>query len=274
MVRVAIDIGHGSNTWENGGGKGVVRNGIVYEEHDFNSLVAQELDRLLNYNGISTLLYQQPFSPEVGLTQRTNYYNSQNVDLVWSIHANASSSTSAEGRCAFYWYTSSAARRLAELYVEEVTNAGYNTHGTGLHASQPNSWTNLHICRETNMTAVLTENGFMTNNADFERIFGSNQAVYVANIARAHAKAICRFFNINFNDDGGGGTGQKYIEILADSLWTYNTADWNDRAVIVNRGEVFTVIRDRFYVDGGYMYQIKSGLYITANPTYVRAYTR
>ncbi|MFC4557215.1 N-acetylmuramoyl-L-alanine amidase [Virgibacillus kekensis] len=105
-------MGHGSDTWENGGGKGVVRNGVVYEEHNFNSKVAVELDKLLRVNGIDTLLYQQPFSPEVGLQQRTDNYNAQGVDLVWSIHANANSSSAPEGRCAIYWYSASGVKRL------------------------------------------------------------------------------------------------------------------------------------------------------------------
>lgn len=67
---------------------------------------------------------------------------------------------------------------------------------------------------------------------------------------------------------------QKYIEITVGSLWTYDTANWNDKSVIVNDGDVFTVIKDKFKVGGGEMYQIKSGLYITANPKYVRVFEK
>ncbi|WP_371069149.1 N-acetylmuramoyl-L-alanine amidase [Sediminibacillus sp. JSM 1682029] len=204
MVKVAIDIGHGADTYDRTGGKGVVVDGKVYEEHDFNSLVGQELDKLLRANNIDTLMIQEPFSPEVGLTQRTNYYNKQDVDLVWSIHANASSSKDASGRCAFYWHTAEDSKRLAKLFVEEVKAAGYSTHGNGLHASKPGSWTNLHICRETNMTAVLTENGFMTNSKEFKLIFGSKQNEYVKAVARIHAKAITRYFNVDFKDQETG----------------------------------------------------------------------
>ncbi|MFC4557216.1 DUF5776 domain-containing protein [Virgibacillus kekensis] len=121
------------------------------------------------------------------------------------------------------------------------------------------------------MTAVLTENGFMTNDAYFQLIFGSKQEEYVYEIARVHAKAITRYFGISYEEPVDS---QKYVEVIVDSLWTYNSANWDDHAVVVHKGEVFTVIKDKFYVDGGYMYQIKSGLYITANPNYVRAYTK
>ena len=202
---IAIDIGHGSDTFERTGGKGLYVNGKKYEEHDFNSKVAVELDELLRANGFKTVMKQKPFSPEVYLTDRTNYYNAKGVDLVWSIHANANSKDEVEGRCAFYWNTSEDAKRLAELYADECHKADFETHGNGLHASRLDSWTNFHICRETNMTAVLTENGFMTNNEpgtndDFELVFGSKQTEYVKDIARVHAKAIARFFDVNFKD--------------------------------------------------------------------------
>lgn len=63
----------------------------------------------------------------------------------------------------------------------------------------------------------------------------------------------------------------KLLEVLVDSLHTYKTADWSDKegAPIVNKGDVFTIKRS-LTVAGSKMYQLKSGLYITANPKYVR----
>lgn len=64
---------------------------------------------------------------------------------------------------------------------------------------------------------------------------------------------------------------QKYIEVLAYSLWVYNKKDWNARHKTVKRGEVFTIV-DTFKVRGSTMHQIKSGLYITNNPNHVRVF--
>ncbi|RFA36240.1 hypothetical protein CAI16_05480 [Virgibacillus dokdonensis] len=209
---VAIDIGHGSNTFPPS--KGVYKNGKEYAEHDFNSKVGVELNKLLKHNGFKTIMKQKPFSPDVGLTTRTNYYNAKGVDLVWSIHANANGNKNVGGRCAFYWHTAKDSKKLAELYVDECKKAGYDVHGNGLHASKPNNWTDLHICRETAMTAVLTENGFMTNdepgkNDDFELIFGSKQKQYVKDMARVHAKAICRYYGVKFKDLDGTTVADK-----------------------------------------------------------------
>ncbi|PAE14729.1 hypothetical protein CHH91_17750 [Virgibacillus sp. 7505] len=52
-------------------------------------------------------------------------------------------------------------------------------------------------------------------------------------------------------------------------LWTYKSANWNDKRVKVKPGEAFTITRE-LRVNGSKMYQIKSGLYITASAKYVK----
>src|SRR5699024_2668594 len=128
---------------------------------------------------------------------------------------------------------------------------------------------NFHMLRESSMASSLTENGFIDFKSDADKL---KSDAFLNRIARGHAEGLAKAIGLKKKD--AGGEGQMYSEILAHSLWTYHTADWNDKAVIVNKGDVYTVIRDKFPVDGGHMYQIKSGLYITANPTYVRVYTR
>lgn len=195
MAKIAIDIGHGTNTK----GKGVTRNGKSYREHDFNSKVAIRLKELLEQQGF-TVVYgpQKPNSRDIGLTTRTNWYNRNKVDLVVSIHANANSNSNVNGRCAFYWHTSSKGKSLASRIIKEIKAKGYSTHGNGLHASKRGSWTNLHITRATNMPAVLIEHGFMTGNKDFQLIFGNKQAKYVEDMAQADAKAITEYFGKSY----------------------------------------------------------------------------
>lgn len=191
MAYVAVDIGHGSNTFPPS--KGVYKNGKGYAEHSFNAKVGMRIKAILEANGVKVILGQQPNKPDVNLTTRTNLYNREKVDLVFSIHANAGEGT---GRCAFYWHTSSASKKLAETVIEHIKAKGYSTHGNGLHASIPNTWTNLHICRETSSPAVLVEHGFMDTDSDFELIFGSKQAAYVEDMAQADAAAIMEYLDV------------------------------------------------------------------------------
>lgn len=195
--KVALDIGHGSNTFPNHG-KGVYRNGRGYAEHSFNSILATKLKAKLEGSGF-TVVYgpQKPNSPDIGLMTRTNWYNANNIDLVISVHANAGV-TSASGRCVFYWNTSNQSLRVAQNIVNEIKKKGYSTHGNGLHASVRGSWTNLHITRETRMPAVLIEYGFMTNANDFVLIFGNRQAQYTEDMADATARAVASYFNTSY----------------------------------------------------------------------------
>lgn len=196
MVKIGLDYGHGIDTFPPG--KGVYKNGKGYAEHDFNTTLGLKVKELLEAQGHTVVEGQPANKADVPLTQRTDLYNREKVDLVWSIHANANSSSGVHGRCAFYWHNAKGSKQLAELYIAEVKKAGYSTHGNGLHASKLDSWTNLHINRETNMTAVLTENGFMTNGDDFDLIFGSKQDEYTSIMAKVHVKAIQRFLNEEF----------------------------------------------------------------------------
>ena len=194
---VALDIGHGSDTREKKRAKYVYRNGKYYEEHDANSDVGIRVKKILEAHGVKVWLPQQPYSPEVELIDRTNKANySIKPDLYWSIHFNAGSSN-VKGVCSFYWHTASEAKKLCQAFAKNAQAAGITTHGNGIHESVPNSWTNLHIVRETNMTAVLTENGFQTNDEEFEKIHGKYKDQYRQLVAEVNAKTILSYFGIN-----------------------------------------------------------------------------
>lgn len=65
---------------------------------------------------------------------------------------------------------------------------------------------------------------------------------------------------------------RKMVVVTVDKLWTYNKPDWNAKAKVVNKGEKFTITQE-LVVAGHKMYKLASGLYITANPKYVKVIT-
>jgi N-acetylmuramoyl-L-alanine amidase len=199
--KVGIDIGHGENTYQLGG-KGVKRNGKDYEEHHFNSMVGTIVNRRLKELGFDTVMAQGAYKNDVALQNRTNKYNNENCDIVVSIHANAGVKT-ADGACAFYWHTSNAGKKLAQHFIDNFKAHvdGVGTHGNGLHASMRGSWTNLHMVRETDMVAILVECGFMTNDNDFEYIFGKHQKTYVSQVAEAIVRAVCEYFGVKYQEE-------------------------------------------------------------------------
>lgn len=197
--KIGLDYGHGENTYESGGGKGVVKNKKIYEEHHFNSAVGLIVKARLKELGFDVVEGQPAYGKDVSLALRTKKYNAEDCDLVVSIHANAGVKT-AKGGCVFYWHTSSQAKAIAEDFMKhwKSTVKGVNQFGTGAIASKPNFWTNFHICRETKMNAILVECGFMTNDNDFEYIFGSKRTAFIPQVAETIVKTVCEAFGVTY----------------------------------------------------------------------------
>lgn len=202
MAYIGLDIGHGSDTWSSGGGKGVYTGGKTYEEHNFNSIVGKKLKVMLEKSGHKvTFGVQQPNSPDTSLRARTNYFNAQKVDIMVSIHANWIGSfwNSTNGIGAFYASYSSGPRtnnskELADLIITEYRKQGQAIYGAGSIASVLTNWTNFHMTREVSMTAVLMELGFMSGNKDFDKVFGSQQDKYTTQMAQGMCDAINNYF--------------------------------------------------------------------------------
>jgi N-acetylmuramoyl-L-alanine amidase len=232
--KIGIDIGHGEDTFNVHGGKGVKKDGKGYEEHHFNSAVGLIVKERLEELGFDIVFGQEPFKNDVYLTKRTNFYNNVDCDLVVSIHANAGVKA-ANGACAFYWHTGKNSKRFAEAWVSNFkeTVDGVDTHGNGLHESKPGSWTNLHMCREPKMASVLLEHGFMTNDNDFEYIFGKHSDRYRLQCAEAIVKTVCEYF------------GVKYQESKKDAP-TGNVKPSGDYKI--QRGDTFYSIAKKFKV--------------------------
>jgi N-acetylmuramoyl-L-alanine amidase len=241
MPTVGNDFGHAGDTWERTGGKGVIVGGKVYEEHTFNVRVGLALSVHLKRCGIGEKRIQEPFKTEVSLRDRTNFYNAQGVDVVLSNHANGNRDKSVKGICVFAWEDHEPSQRLQKYLVEEYDRLGFETHGNGEHESEMGSWTELAIVRDTEMTACLIENGFMTNPEDFKKIF--LDPGYAEKCALAQARALCRFFNVPFraekpeNDSADGklergerGPNVKLLNTMLNTLeYTRKTDDLFDQ---------------------------------------------
>jgi N-acetylmuramoyl-L-alanine amidase len=220
MAKVGLDIGHGRNTFPPS--KGLYKDGVAYHEHNFNAQVGIALESILSRHGIQVVKAQIEFQDDVPLSTRTDIYDRENVDITVSIHANAGTPT-AKGIGVFYWHTSTSGKRLADLYIDEVKKAGLDVWGSGVIASIPGTWTNFHMVREPNAPSILSENGFMTNAEDFERIF--KDPGYAKKVAEAHGKAICRYFGITYKE-----SEEKWV--FTDKVTVPNTAYWQANLLV------------------------------------------
>lgn len=197
MVKVAISYGHGQNTFPDTGSKGVIVGGVRYAEHTHNAEVGKRVTAILRVHGVEVFELQPAFGTDVPLKTRTDQANSWGADLYYSIHANAGT-PAARGWCGFYWGSSSKGMLIAQLYAAEMKALGLPMYsGDGIYPSLSGTWSDFHELRESHMVALLTENGFMTNEEDFKHIFLNVDGSWDKQ-AVAHAKTVLKYFNIAY----------------------------------------------------------------------------
>lgn len=177
-MKIAIDAGHGPETPGKRSPDGMLR------EFHFNAAVAALLrEQLLGYSGVE-VLFTHSQSRDVPLAERTGLANQWGADLFLSIHANASGSggwDSANGIETYVYLTRTAAAmelandvQLALVQATGLANRGVKT-------------ADFHVLRETKMTAILVECGFMTNQREAELL---KNAQFRATCAAAMAERI------------------------------------------------------------------------------------
>lgn len=135
--------------------------------------------KMLDYYGISYYCLQPPHSKEVKLRDRIRKYNSLLPDLIYSIHGNANSNTSVKGACCIVW----SQKELADKHVEHLKQKGIPTHGIGIHYYKNDTWTDLGLIEDTVSPAIITENGFFTNNSERELMKTDAYQWEIANVA-------------------------------------------------------------------------------------------
>lgn len=193
---IALDDGHGMST----AGKRtpyIPSLGRFVHENEFNRAVVGYLERELKRCGFRTLM-TAPGDEDVSLADRTAAANAARADLLISVHYNAMGSTmrqsGARGVAVFIQpgnYTGKdKAKQIARYVLDAVkSETGAEQYNAGVIEQD------LHMTRVSNMTAILSENGFMDFESDAFRMVNPE---YQKAVARAHAKAVCKFFGVSF----------------------------------------------------------------------------
>ncbi|MFD1452679.1 N-acetylmuramoyl-L-alanine amidase [Oceanobacillus sojae] len=175
-TRIYIDPGHG------GSDPGASANGL--QEKDVTLDIALKTRDILNeqYSG-HTIKLSRTSDITKSLDARTNEANNWGANFFVSIHINAGGATGYES---YTWNGSydnkertNAIRRT--IHNETVEQTGFTDRG----AKQAN----LHVLRESSAPAVLTENGFIDNAADANKL---KSDAFIEEIAQAHADGIAK----------------------------------------------------------------------------------
>lgn len=189
---IALDDGHGMNT--PGKRTPYIREiGRSIRENEFNRAVVSILKEELERCGFDTLVVTDP-NRDVPLKERTDLANRKKADAYIAVHYNAYDGS-----------FKGANPNGIEIYVYP----GYRNKETGrlaakigkyLRQGTPQNWrgikeANFHVLRETDMMAVLTENGYMDNKREALLMIDKD---FQKEVAVEHAKGICEYFKVKY----------------------------------------------------------------------------
>jgi N-acetylmuramoyl-L-alanine amidase len=206
MVKLYLDPGHG------GTDPGATGNGI--REKDIVLILSKKIRDILlkNYKNIEVKMSRES-DVFISLDARTKEANKWNADAFLSIHINASTVKDAKG-FATYIYTSTNAQTKAFQNVmhEEIKRALNGVSGVDDDGKKQ---ANFHVLRESGMTALLSENFFISNVSDAEKL--KNDAI-LDRLANGHAIGLAKFFGLQDAAKPIVSPSTKFFQVVAGSF--------------------------------------------------------
>lgn len=199
MKKVRIDGGHG------GKDSGASGNGL--REKDIVLTLSLEIKKQLerDYDGIQVELSRSK-DVFLELKERTDEANKAGADLLVSIHCNAGGG--AGGFESFrYTNASAASRSLQNMLHTEIVAAlrPFNVIDRGQKAA------NLHMCRESKMPAVLTENLFIDVATDATKL---KQQEVIDALISGHVVGIAKYLGLK--KKGGTDTVSDKVNVIVN----------------------------------------------------------
>lgn len=177
LVKIFIDPGHG------GSDPGAVGNGLQEKNLTLDIATRTREILLTQYENVSIQM-SRTRDETVSLTSRTNAANRWGADFYLSIHINSGGGTGFES------YRYPGVGRPTSTYHEIIHKSimeQISFRDRGIKQA------NFHVLRETNMPAILTENGFIDNLNDAGQLKKSS---FIESVARGHANGLASALNL------------------------------------------------------------------------------
>jgi N-acetylmuramoyl-L-alanine amidase len=205
MVRIVLDAGHG------GTDSGAVGNGL--REKDLTLNIVKKIDDMLkDYEGVE-IIYTRTNDRFIELSERAAIANRAKADFFLSVHINAGGGTGFES---YIFNGNVSAKTIAYQNVihGEIMKAIGGVRDRGKKRA------NYAVLRETKMPAILTENLFIDNANDAEKL-KSDQ--FLQQIAYGHVIGLEKAFGLK--KKGGQITVQK--DTVKDDI----TGHWAEQSI-------------------------------------------
>lgn len=178
--KICIDAGHG------GKDAGASANNLY--EKDITLKLALKIAKLLNeYENTEILLTRQD-DTFIELYDRAKFANDNKANFFYSIHVNAAPNKTARGYEDYIHISltnESGTAKIRDIIHEEIKNyvGRYNVPDRGKKKA------NYMVLRLTKMSAVLTENLFLTNEEDAKLL---KSDAFLDGLAKAHVRGIVK----------------------------------------------------------------------------------
>ncbi|MDD4780330.1 MAG: N-acetylmuramoyl-L-alanine amidase [Tissierellia bacterium] len=199
MSKVVLIPGHGGFD----SGSCNQTNGV--RECDGNLAVALKVKELLEYNNFEVAISRttdiacgRATTINQDINNQIYFGNNSGADIAVAIHFNGSINETAHGVETLYSQYNRLTDKnikLATLLLEELVSA------TGLtNRGLKDSGKSVGVVRAINIPVSLTECAFVTNPNE---VIWCSDSDHQLILAKAHAKAICRYYGIEYKENGG-----------------------------------------------------------------------
>ncbi|MFP7414381.1 N-acetylmuramoyl-L-alanine amidase family protein [Priestia filamentosa] len=182
VYKVMFDPGHG------GTDPGAVDNGIA-EKDIVLTLALKAKAHIEKYYPNIKVMMTRSTNVFWALGKRTNYANQQKVDAFVSFHVNSASNKNANGFETFRYPGTKGDTLRLQSYLHDAIMAVNKQFGVTMDRGKKTG--NLHVLRESHMSAILTENLFISNTNDNQTLKNS---AYLDAVAVAHAEGVAAYF--------------------------------------------------------------------------------
>lgn len=179
---VVLDPGHGgSDSGATGGG---------FREKDLTLKIAKRIERTLKGNYNVDVRMTRTSDKTMSLKQRTDFANKMGAHYYASIHINSGGGTGYEDYIFNQLSDTGDTGKYRSAVHNEVKKV-LNKYGVNNRGKKQ---ANFHVLRETQMSAMLSENLFIDTTADQELLKNNN---FINDIGDAHARGIARALGLN-----------------------------------------------------------------------------
>ena len=257
-MRIGLNAGHTLS----GAGSGT--SGAIVESIETRR-VCSRLTEMLKASGVEVVpcTVDNATSQLAYLQQAVNMANRTDLDYFISIHFNNDKARKGHG-VEVYTYKGRQYPDAVEV-CEHIAALGITNRGV-------KEGSGLYVIKKTRAKSMLIEVCFVndpdaaTYKLKFEQVCAAI-AYALADYVQAAPKPVAP---VQLPEK------KKYVKVLVDDLAVRKTPSWDKSAVAkrVQKNEVFTIANGPIKVGGGSMYELKSGLYITASEKYVTVYEK